>query len=191
MEICVASWSVRSSRHSIRKRSKQVSIFGLLAVKGSKISWLVIVGQSGKWRSNMILKWPRNSIAEKKKYPTHTHTHILLFIFSLDSFKIQAWLDCAFPRGSQLMIWVYEYLNKNIFFRIFYIFPYFLYFFRIFYIFCISYIFVYVCCFVSNICLLNSINVLKLFYTLKKLKYYRATYFYIVLKFISYLTYLF
>jgi hypothetical protein len=76
------------------------------------------------------------------------------------------------------MIWVYEYLNKNIFFRIFYIF-------------CISYIFLYVCCFVSNICLLNSINVLKLFYTLKKLKYYRATYFSKVLKFFTYLTYLF
>ncbi len=94
-------------------------------------------------------------------------------------------------RGSQLMIWVYEYLNKNIFFRIFYIFPYFLYFFVFFIFFYISYIFLYVCCFVSNICLLNSINVLKLFYTLKKMKYYRDTYFSIVLKKFSYLTYLF
>lgn len=86
---------MRSSRHSIRKRSKQVCIFGLLAVKGSKISWL---DSRSKWRMAVKHdpKMAEKFYRRKEKYPPHTHTYILLFIFSLDSFKIQAWLDCAF-----------------------------------------------------------------------------------------------
>jgi hypothetical protein len=58
-----------------------------------EISWLV---SRSKWQMAVKHdpKMAEKFYRRKKKYPTHTH--ILLFIFSLDSFKIQAWLDCAF-----------------------------------------------------------------------------------------------